>query len=106
MKIGAPTSRATAGADESAGAGSGARPDLWIRPFSPEKTSLNNGGANSLVLVMPEALKKEELVDTRHFLRFTRLPLLGLVTYSPSSRWKRRAGRRSQRVNAQIGNQL
>lgn len=64
-------------------------PGFHTRSFVDQHPSLNDRGVTALVLVAPEALKKTELADTRHLLRVTGLPLLGLITYAPS-RWKRR----------------
>jgi hypothetical protein len=35
------------------------------------------------VLVSPTALRRQEVDDISHFLRVSRLPLLGLITYPP-----------------------
>jgi capsular polysaccharide biosynthesis protein len=67
-------------------------PSLMIRPL-PEKLSTNGGGVSAVVLVAPTALKKSEIIDTNHFLKATRLPVLGLITYRSPRR--SRTGRTS-----------
>jgi capsular polysaccharide biosynthesis protein len=103
--LGTATSTEAPKTDQNAGAGNNGRPDVWVKPFGPEEASLSHEGATALVLVTPEALKQTELVDTGHLLRVTRLPLLGLITYRPSSRLKLRDRRRPKTVDAQAGNQ-
>ena len=40
-----------------------------------------NGGGAGVVLVSPQALKKEDLIETNRLLELSRLPVLGLITY-------------------------
>jgi hypothetical protein len=40
-----------------------------------------NGGGAGVVLVSPEALRKEDLIETNRLLELSRLPVLGLITY-------------------------
>jgi uncharacterized protein involved in exopolysaccharide biosynthesis len=69
---------------EVAGGSSGFR----VRPLRPHQPSLNERRA--LVVVSPEALKKTELAGTHHLLRITGSPVLGVITYAPSRRGRRR----------------
>jgi hypothetical protein len=77
------------------------RPGLQIRPFSPESATLNHGVVRALVVVSPGTLKKAELVDVSHLLRVTRLPLLGLITYTPS-RLRRRPAHSDGTAEARV----
>ncbi len=58
---------------------------LRIRPFNLRDSSPEVPGGVGLVVVSPSALKKTELMDVSHLLNVASLPLLGLLTYSPSS---------------------
>jgi len=58
---------------------------LRIRPFNLRDSSPEVPGGVGLVVVSPTALKKTELMDVSHLLNVASLPLLGLLTYSPSS---------------------
>ena len=58
---------------------------LRIRPFNLRDSSPEVPGGVGLVVVSPTALKKTELMDVSHLLSVASLPLLGLLTYSPSS---------------------
>ncbi len=60
----------------------GARGALQIRPFSVQHPSADVQG---LVLVAPNRMKKDKLIDVTHLLRLTPVPLLGLVTYDARS---------------------
>jgi len=60
-------------------------PGLRIRPFNLRDSSPEVPGGVGLVVVSPTALKKTELMDVSHLLNVASLPLLGLLTYSPSS---------------------
>jgi capsular polysaccharide biosynthesis protein len=55
-----------------------------------ESSSVNGGGFDAVVVVSPTALKKSEIIDTNHFLRASRLPVLGLITYRASRRGRNR----------------
>ena len=61
------------------------QPGLRIRPFNLRDSSPEVPGGVGLVVVSPTALKKTELMDVSHLLNVASLPLLGLLTYSPSS---------------------
>jgi uncharacterized protein involved in exopolysaccharide biosynthesis len=78
------------------GAGGGFR----VGPLRAQEPSMNDRRATSLVVVSPEALKSTELASTRHVLRITGFPVLGLITYAPSPwfRRRRRAGAAEARV--------
>ena len=56
---------------------------LRIGRYKPESPPVNNGRLSGLVLVAPTALKKAELSDIDNLLKVSRLPLLGLITYTP-----------------------
>jgi capsular polysaccharide biosynthesis protein len=58
---------------------------LRIRPFNLRDSSPEVPGGVGLVVVSPTALKKAQLMDVSHLLNVASLPLLGLLTYSPSS---------------------
>ncbi len=65
--------------------GSGHAKPLRITSFKPERPPMNNGRLSGLVLVSPTALKKAELNDIAHLLKVSQLPLLGLITYPPTT---------------------
>jgi len=67
------------------------RSGLWIRPFNLRDPSPEVPGGAGLVVVSPTALKKTQLMDVTHLLNVASLPLLGLLTYTPSSSRLRRA---------------
>jgi uncharacterized protein involved in exopolysaccharide biosynthesis len=54
-----------------------------VRAFDVRSSSLFNGSATGLVLVSPDALKKNELDEVKELLRVAPGPLLGVVTYRP-----------------------
>gem|GEM_PF-1828559 len=58
---------------------------LRIRPFNLRDSSPEVPGGVGLVVVSPTALKKTQLMDVSHLLNVASLPLLGLLTYGPSS---------------------
>jgi capsular polysaccharide biosynthesis protein len=58
---------------------------LRIRPFNLRDSSPEVPGGVGLVVVSPTALKRTQLMDVSHLLTVASLPLLGLVTYSPSA---------------------
>jgi capsular polysaccharide biosynthesis protein len=57
---------------------------LRIRPFNLRDSSREIPGGVALVVVSPIALKKTQLTGVSHLLNVASLPLLGLLTYSPS----------------------
>jgi hypothetical protein len=73
-----------------AGNGNGHGADLRIGNFDPQNPPFNNGSRSGLVLVSPTALKKTELNDIEHLLQASRLPLLGVITYTAPNRHLRR----------------
>jgi capsular polysaccharide biosynthesis protein len=56
-------------------------PDLRIQPFKLQNGSMNNGSRAGLILVLPTAIKKAELVEVGHLMTVTNMPLLGVITY-------------------------
>jgi uncharacterized protein involved in exopolysaccharide biosynthesis len=76
-----------------AGNGNGHGADLRIDNFDPQNPPFNNGSRSGLVLVSPTALKKAELNDIEHLLQASRLPLLGVITYTAPNRHVRRGAK-------------
>jgi hypothetical protein len=73
-----------------AGNGNGHGAALRIGNFDSQNPPFNNGSRSGLVLVSPTALKKTELNDIEHLLQASRLPLLGVITYTAPNRHLRR----------------
>jgi hypothetical protein len=48
--------------------------------FDPHTWSPNGAGA-ALVLVLPSALKKNDIADANRLVALSRLPVLGVITY-------------------------
>jgi hypothetical protein len=77
-------------ADAHAPNGNGHGAALQIGNFDSQNPPFNNGSRSGLVLVSPTALKKTELNDIEHLLQASRLPLLGVITYTAPNRHLRR----------------
>ena len=59
---------------------------LSIRPFGPQEVA--EGNDTGLVVITPTVVKKADLASVSQFVRSTRSPLLGVITYKPSQqRW-------------------
>ena len=69
----------------------GTSSEIRVRPFNLEDSSPWAAGATGLALVSPAVLKKDELVDIGRLLDVMRMPVLGLIAYTPRrSRLRRR----------------
>ena len=94
---------ATAGS-YSASHGRPRRPDMDITPdaslpipvFGTDGPAIRNGGATGLVVVAPATMKKEQLADTKHLLRVSAAPLLGVIAQRRPARPKGRVSRRAK----------
>jgi hypothetical protein len=66
-------------------------PEIRVRQFDLEDSSPWNGNPTGLVLVSPAVLKKDELTDIGRLLDVMRMPILGLIAFTPKrSRMRRR----------------
>ena len=80
------------------------RPDMDITPdaslpipvFGTDGPAIRNGGATGLVVVAPATMKKEQLADTKHLLRVSAAPLLGVIAQRRPARPKGRVRRRAK----------
>jgi capsular polysaccharide biosynthesis protein len=73
---------------------------VQIEPFSLEMAAAKNGSRAGVVLILPSAIKKTELVTAGNLLALGHMPLLGLITYARSpwhSQWQSRLGRERDR---------
>jgi capsular polysaccharide biosynthesis protein len=61
---------------------SGRSRKLSIRPFGPQDVA--DGNDTGLVVITPTVVKKTDLAGVSQFVRSTRSPLLGVITYKPS----------------------
>jgi capsular polysaccharide biosynthesis protein len=68
-------------------------PSIPIRVFGVDVPAIKNSGATGLVVVVPATMKKERLAGTKHLLRVSPAPLLGVITHRPAGPKGRRRSR-------------
>jgi hypothetical protein len=60
-----------------------------IRVFGTEAPAIQNGGSTGLVVVAPATMMKDQLADTKHLLRVSPAPLLGVIVLGRPARPRR-----------------